>query len=72
MDGWIFHLSSHLLDELTDETFCLSERHQCAKREDANHDFFRLSKGVPQGSVLGRTSKRESRICFKCSAGCSC
>lgn len=53
MDGWIFHLSSHLLDEITDETFCLSERHQCAKREDANHDFFRLSKGVPQGSVLG-------------------
>lgn len=29
MDGWIFHLSSHLLDEITDETFCLSERHQC-------------------------------------------
>lgn len=53
MDGWIFHFSSHLLDELTDETFCLSERHQCAKQEDANHDFFRLSKGVPQGSVLG-------------------
>lgn len=56
MDGWIFHLSSHLLDEITDETFCLSqpsERYKCAKRDDANCDFFTLSKGVPQGSVLG-------------------